>query len=150
MHRSRNRCTMQHQINNQQLVLRPNMMQQRPTSCLSESCKAPSERPPTHNQARTDRPSDRTIERPSDRAIDRVIDSFNDQNLSPSTHILPIFSCDRPVQRASERSDKLSHTGRLSLMGWWGITKRIEYIYIYVCIWIYIYVYTYIYRCVDV
>ena len=46
----------------------------------------------------------------------------------PPTPLAPALpTTARWSERASERWNKLSHTGRFPLMGWWGIAKRMEY-----------------------
>ena len=93
----------------------------------------------TNKHRASELPSDRSTERPIDRAIQRLLFS---NCFFIWQHILATLITTRCSERATKRSNKLSHTGRFPLMGWWGIAKRIEYIYIYVFIYSLI-IYTY-------
>ena len=95
----------------------------------------------TNKNRASELPSDRSTERPIDRAIQRLLFS---NCFFIWQHILATLITTRCSERATKRSNKLSHTGRFPLMGWWGIAKRIEYTYGFLYVYVYVYVLVYV------
>ena len=92
--------------------------------------------PAKYEQKTSERATKRSIDRATDRSSDSATSFFklffhlatrSGHPYKLSHHLYTQHLATRWSERASKRSNKLSHTGRFPLMGWWGIAERIEF-----------------------